>query len=214
LQPTALVNELYIRLFTGEPITWQNRAHFFGMAAKTLRLILVDHARRRSTEKRGGKQVKLSLTAANGWAKPCDEDILNLEDILRYLEELEPRAARVVELRFFGGLDEKEVAEVLGVSVITVKRDWKFARAWLMSQLGPFVEIQPTVGEVGSVVNILGTTLTGATSVSFSGNAAVFTVTSPSLITTSVPAGATTGKVQVVTPRRTLSSNISFRVLP
>ena len=107
------------------------------MAAQTLRNILVDHARRRSAEKRGGKHVKLSLTAANAWAQPSDENILDVEDLLKRLEKLEPRAARVVDLRFFGALSENEVAEALGVSPITVKRDWKFARAWLLSQLRP-----------------------------------------------------------------------------
>jgi RNA polymerase sigma factor (TIGR02999 family) len=123
LQPTALVHELYVRLFTAGPITWQNRAHFFVMAARAIRNILVDHARRRSAEKRGGRQVKLSLNAANGWAQTSDEDILDLQDHLKRLEELEPRAAQVVELRFFGGLNEDEVAEALDVSRATVKRE-------------------------------------------------------------------------------------------
>ncbi len=136
LQPTALVHELYLRLFAkAETITWQNRAHFFAVAAQTLRRILVDHARAHRAEKRGGTQVKLSLTAAQGWAEERVEDLVALDEALDRLAQLEPRAAQVVELRFFGGLQEDEVAEVLEVSPITVKRDWKVARAWLLSQL-------------------------------------------------------------------------------
>jgi RNA polymerase sigma factor (TIGR02999 family) len=138
LQPTALVHELYMRLFASdEPISFQNRAHFFAIAAQTLRRILVDHARAYRAAKRGGGQIKLSLTAAQGWAEPEETDLVALDEALRQLEQLDERAARVVELRFFGGLEEDQVAEVLGVAPITVKRDWKSARAWLMSQLSP-----------------------------------------------------------------------------
>jgi RNA polymerase sigma factor (TIGR02999 family) len=136
LQPTALVHELYLRLVASEPVIWQNRAHFFAIAAHTLRRILIDSARARRAGKRGGGEVKISLTSANGWVDPRDEDLLSLDQALVRLAELEPRAARVVELRFFGGLTETEVAEVLGLPAITVKRDWKVARAWLMTQLG------------------------------------------------------------------------------
>ena len=136
LQPTALVHELYLRVFTsGEHITWQNRAHFFAVAAQTLRRILVDHARMRQTTKRGGHQVRLSLTEVNGLAEPRADNLIEIDEALQRLTELEPRAAQVVELRFFGGLQVDEVAEVLGVSIITVKRDWKVARAWLTAQL-------------------------------------------------------------------------------
>jgi RNA polymerase sigma factor (TIGR02999 family) len=135
LQPTALVHELYLRLVASEPVMWQNRAHFFAVAAQTLRRILVDSARARSAEKRGANPVKVSLTSAEGWVKSRDEDLLLLDAVLVRLAELEPRAARVVELRFFGGLSETEVAEVLDISAITVKRDWKVARAWLMTHL-------------------------------------------------------------------------------
>ena len=138
LQPTALVHELYLRVFTsGEHITWQNRAHFFAVAAQTLRRILVDHARMRQTTKRGGHQVRLSLTEVNGLAEPRADNLIEIDEALQRLTELEPRAAQVVELRFFGGLQVEEVAEVLGVSIITVKRDWKVARAWLTAQLTP-----------------------------------------------------------------------------
>jgi RNA polymerase sigma factor (TIGR02999 family) len=116
---------------------WQNRVHFFAVAANTLRRILIDSARARSADKRGGAQVRISLTSANGWVEPRDEDLLSLDEALVHLAELEPRAARVVELRFFGGLSEAEAAEVLGLSATTVKRDWKVARAWLMAHLNP-----------------------------------------------------------------------------
>jgi RNA polymerase sigma factor (TIGR02999 family) len=122
----------------GEAITWQNRAYFFAASAQTLRRILVDDARAYSAAKRGAKQIKLSLTEANGLARmPRDAEMLALDVALSRLEQLEPRAAKVVELLFFGGLKETEAAEVLGVSPETVKRDWKFARAWLMVQLTP-----------------------------------------------------------------------------
>jgi RNA polymerase sigma factor (TIGR02999 family) len=138
LEPTALVHELYLRLFGASgPVACQNRAHFFAVAAQTLRRILVDHARAHHAEKRGGEHVKVSLTAAEGWAESKDEDLLAVEEALQQLSQLQPRAAQVVELRFFAGLTEEEIADVLGVSVITVKRDWKFARAWLVSTLHP-----------------------------------------------------------------------------
>jgi RNA polymerase sigma factor (TIGR02999 family) len=122
----------------GEAITWQNRAYFFAASAQTLRRILVDDARAYSAAKRGAKQIKLSLIEANGLARmPRDAEMLALDVALSRLEQLEPRAAKVVELLFFGGLKETEAAEVLGVSPETVKRDWKFARAWLMVQLTP-----------------------------------------------------------------------------
>lgn len=136
LEPNALVNELYVRLAGAEPMTYRDRAHFFAIAARTMRRILIDHARARVAEKRGGAQQRLSLSAIDGW-NPVEhnEDLLALDQLLAKLETADPRAARVVELRFFGGLSEEEAAEALGVSVITVKRDWKVARAWLMSRL-------------------------------------------------------------------------------
>src|SRR5262249_18745614 len=114
----------------------KDRAHFFAVAARTMRHILIDHARARVAEKRGGEQQRLSLSAVGGW-KPVEhnEDILALDELLTKLETADARAARVVELRFFGGLTDHEVAEALDVSVITVKRDWKVARAWLISRL-------------------------------------------------------------------------------
>jgi RNA polymerase sigma-70 factor (ECF subfamily) len=137
LQPTALVHELYLRLFTpAAPVPWQGRTHFFAVAAQTLRRILVDHARAHRAEKRGGGRVMVSLTSAEGWAQSHDEDLLAVDEALRQLSQSQPRAAQVVELRFFAGMTEEEISDVLGVSVITVKRDWKFARAWLLSTLG------------------------------------------------------------------------------
>ena len=136
LEPNALVNELCVRMLGTEPMTFNDRAHFFAVAAKTMRNILIDHARARVADKRGGAQARVSLSAVDGW-NPVgrSEDLLALDEVLAKLEKADPRAARVVELRFFGGLGEEEVAEVLGVSAITVKRDWRAARAWLVGRL-------------------------------------------------------------------------------
>ncbi len=136
LEPHALVNELWMRLMGGEPVSYQNRAHFFAIAGQTMRRILIDHARARIAGKRGGDQQQVSLSAVDGWSPVAHyEDMLVLDQALSKLAVADPRAARVVELRFFSGLQEDEVAEVLGVSVITVKRDWKVARAWLAGRL-------------------------------------------------------------------------------
>jgi len=134
LQPTALVNELYLKLFAGEPVEWRNRAHFFAVAAQQMRRILIDHARAHLAEKRGGGDAWLSTADADGVAAPRAEELLELDEALRRLEELDQRSARVVELRFFGGLTEAEAAEVLDISLATLKRDWGFARAWLVDQ--------------------------------------------------------------------------------
>ena len=135
LQTTALVHELYLRLRGSEPIAWQDRAHFFAIAATQLRRILIDHARKARSQKRGGDQVKVSLCDFDGGVPSSSESMLALNEALERLENLDNRAARVIELRFFGGLDESESAEALGISLATVKRDWVFARAWLASQL-------------------------------------------------------------------------------
>jgi RNA polymerase sigma factor (TIGR02999 family) len=136
LEPNALVNELCVRLLGSKPIAYHDRAHFFAIAAQTMRRILIDYARARIAAKRGGELQRVSLTAVDGWSPVTHgEDILALDQVLSQLEKADPRAARVVELRFFGGLHEDEVAEVLGVSTITVKRDWKVARAWLIGRL-------------------------------------------------------------------------------
>jgi RNA polymerase sigma factor (TIGR02999 family) len=138
LEPNALVNELWMRLMGAEPIAFNDRAHFFAVAAQTMRRILIDHARARVAAKRGGEQFRVSLSAVDGFSPvQQSEDVLALDEALSRLERADPRAARVVELRFFGGLSEDEVAEVIGVSTITVKRDWKAARAWLVSRLRP-----------------------------------------------------------------------------
>jgi RNA polymerase sigma-70 factor, ECF subfamily len=136
LEPNALVNELWLRLINAESVSYENRAHFYAIAAQTMRRILIDYARGRIAGKRGGERQQVSLTAVDGWCPVTQhEDILVLDELLSKLGKADPRAARVVELRFFGGLQEDEVAEVLQVSVITVKRDWKVARAWLLSRL-------------------------------------------------------------------------------
>ena len=136
LEPNALVNELCIRLFGNQTVSYQDRAHFFAIAAQTMRRILIDYARAGAAEKRGGEQQRVSLSAVDGWTPVSrHEDILALDKALSKLAALDPRSARVVELRFFSGLQEDEVAMVLGVSAITVKRDWKAARAWLISHL-------------------------------------------------------------------------------
>jgi RNA polymerase sigma factor (TIGR02999 family) len=137
LQPTALVHEAYLRIFGSQPITWQNRAHFFAVAARQMRRVLVDHARRAGAGKRGGRAVKVTLDEASGLSDKCEEDLGAIDEVLDRLEKIDARAARVVELRFFSGLTDKETAAVLGVAVGSVRRDWEFARAWLFSELRP-----------------------------------------------------------------------------
>lgn len=129
LQTTALVNEAYVRLIDWNNVRWQSRAHFFATASQMMRHILVDYARAHRREKRGGGVVHVSLSEAAG--VPIDTDLVTVDDALRELESLAPREGRVVELRFFGGLSLEETAEVLAVSVATVRRDWSLARAWL-----------------------------------------------------------------------------------
>ena len=135
LQTTAVLHEVYLRIFRGEPPPWKDRAHFYATAAKQLRRVLLDHARRSHSEKRGGHVVKLSLGEFDLGGLGPDARLLALNEALAHLEELDPRAAKVVELRFFGGLGEAEAAEVLGISVATLKRDWDFAKTWLAAQL-------------------------------------------------------------------------------
>lgn len=136
LQATALVNEAYLRLFRSSQLEWQNRVHFYAVAARLMRKLLIDAARARGAQKRGGG-VKIPLEDADAAALPPEVDVLALNSALEQLAAIDPRAAQVVELRFFTGMEEKDIAEVLGVSVITVKRDWKAARAWLFAQLQP-----------------------------------------------------------------------------
>ena len=136
LQPTALVNEAYMRLADWKEVRWQNRAHFFAMAAQIMRRVLVDMARTRDRTKRGGGRLHVSLSEAEQVAAPQAADFVALDDALNSLEALDPRKSRVVELRFFAGLSLEEVAHVLDVSVATVRRDWSLARAWLYRELG------------------------------------------------------------------------------
>jgi RNA polymerase sigma factor (TIGR02999 family) len=135
LQATALVNEAYLRLIDWKNVQWQNRAHFFGVAAQMMRRILVDYARERHSRKRGGDALRVSLSNANEVPVAGAGDFVALDEALAALEKLSPRQCRTVELRFFGGLSLEEAAEVLGVSVGTVRRDWSLARAWLFREL-------------------------------------------------------------------------------
>jgi RNA polymerase sigma factor (TIGR02999 family) len=135
LQATALVNEVYLRLIDWKDVEWQNRAHFFGLAAQLMRHILVDFARARGRQKRDGGVVLVSLSAADQIGQPQSADLVALDEALKALEKLNARQARVVELRFFGGLSHEETAEALNVSVGTVKRDWSLAEAWLYREL-------------------------------------------------------------------------------
>jgi len=135
LQPTALVNEAYMRLVDQHRVEWQNRAQFFGFAAKLMRNILVDHARTRQTVKRGGNQFRVSLdTGKHAGVKPQIEFIA-VHEALERLTTFDPQKARIVELRFFGGLSIEETAEVLKIGHATVERDWKLAKAWLKREL-------------------------------------------------------------------------------
>ena len=136
LQATALINEAFLRLIDVTDVQWQNRAHFFGIAAKLMRRILVDHARRRDAEKRGGSQVCLTLDEGLAWASEPDVDLLAIDEALDKLAIIDEQQARVVELRFFSGLTVEETATALGISPKTVKRDWSVARAWLKREIG------------------------------------------------------------------------------
>jgi RNA polymerase sigma factor (TIGR02999 family) len=136
LQATALINEAFLRLIDVKDVQWQNRAHFFAIAANLMRRILVDHARRRDAEKRGGSQVCLTLDEGLAWASEPDVDLLAIDEALDKLAVIDEQQARVVELRFFSGLTVEETAIALGVSPKTVKRDWSVARAWLKREIG------------------------------------------------------------------------------
>lgn len=136
LQPTALVNEAYLKL-VDQSVSWQSRAHFFGVAARLMREILIDHARARQRTKRGGEWQRISLTAAETIAQEQAIDLLNLDDALQRLAQMDSRKSLVVELRFFGGLTLEETAEVLRISTPTVEREWRAARAWLQTELRP-----------------------------------------------------------------------------
>ena len=135
LQPSALVNEAYIRLLDVKRIQWQNRVHFFAMAARVMRRILVDSARARKFQKRGGGAEVVSLDEAFGVATEPGHDLVALDDALNTLAEMDPRKGQVVEMRFFGGLSAEETAEALHVSIGTVMRDWRLAKVWLLREL-------------------------------------------------------------------------------
>lgn len=135
VQATALVNEAYLRLIDWKTVGWQNRAHFFGVAAKIMRRILVNHARDRGRQKRGGTAVMVSLDEVDPISPEPSFDVLALDEALEKLAGFDGRKCQIVELRFFGGLSEEETAEVLRTSLRTVQRDWNLARAWLLREL-------------------------------------------------------------------------------
>jgi RNA polymerase sigma-70 factor, ECF subfamily len=136
LQTTALVNEAYLRLVNWREARWQNRAHFFAVSAQMMRRILVDFARDRQYLKRGGGALRVSLSEAANFTEGRGADLVALDEALTALSELDRRKGQVVEMRFFGGLSVKEVAEVLKVSEETVIRDWRLAKVWLLRELG------------------------------------------------------------------------------
>jgi RNA polymerase sigma-70 factor (ECF subfamily) len=136
LQTTALINEAYLKLVE-QSVPWQSREHFFGIAARLMRQILVDYARTRQRLKRGGDRQQISLTSAAGKANEETADLLALNEALETLAEVDPQKSRIVELRFFGGLTIEETAQVMGISTPSVERGWRAARAWLQTELGP-----------------------------------------------------------------------------
>ena len=135
LQPTALINEAYLKLIQQHNTRWQNRAQFYGVAAQLMRRILVDHARAHYATKRGGDRINVSLKNIGAFGEQPDADLLALHDVLNRLAEIDPDQSRIVELRFFGGLTIEETAEVMHVSHSTVEREWKLAKAWLKREL-------------------------------------------------------------------------------
>ena len=137
LQPTALVHELYLRLVANRSMTIRDRSHFFAIAARVMRQVLVDHARRRLADKRGGGVTIIGLETMMEPARPPGVDVLAIDEALGQLMSVDARLCRVVELRFFGGLNIEETAEALEVSPATVERDWAMARAWLFQRLSP-----------------------------------------------------------------------------
>jgi RNA polymerase sigma factor (TIGR02999 family) len=135
LQTTELVHEAYLKLIGSEELTWESRAHFFGIAARSMRQILVDYARKRKALKRGLGQTKISLDKAEFALSDTEEDLINLNNALDKLEKIEERSCKIVELRFFSGLSIEETAQMLNISPATVKRDWNFAKAWLYREI-------------------------------------------------------------------------------
>lgn len=135
LQTSALINEAYLRMVDQPQIRWESRAHFFGIAARLMRRILVDEARKRNSAKRGGRAIEVSLVEGANVAEEQAANVVALDDALKTLQAIDSRQSEIVELRFFGGLSIEETAEVLKVSPGTVMRDWTFARAWLRSEM-------------------------------------------------------------------------------
>jgi RNA polymerase sigma factor (TIGR02999 family) len=135
LQPTALVHEVYLKLAAQNPVEWQNKAHFFALAAQVMRRVLVDYARTRQREKRGGHRTRIALEDALDLSPPSDPDLIALDEALNALAEKDPRKSLIVELRYFGGLSIEETAEALGVSATTVRREWTMAKAWLRHEM-------------------------------------------------------------------------------
>lgn len=135
LQPTALVNESYLRLIDQKRVNWQNRAHFFGIAAQMMRRILINHANERVAAKRGGGAIKVSLSEAESEMEITDASLLALDEALKRLSELDSRKSRLIELKFFGGLTTEEIAEVMQLSHATIEREWTLARAWLHREM-------------------------------------------------------------------------------
>ncbi len=135
LQPTALVHEAYLRLLGGEGATFENRAHFFSAAAAAIRRVLVEHARKRSRQKRGGDLVRVEIDSATAVTPVRDDRLIQLDEALERLAEVDPEKARLVELRFFAGMTVEEVARMRSVSESTIAREWRAARAWLQGQL-------------------------------------------------------------------------------
>jgi RNA polymerase sigma factor (TIGR02999 family) len=142
LQTTALIHEAYLKLVDQKNVHWQNRAHFFGIAARLMRRILVDHARTKKRAKRGGSDIRVSFNEANAMAPSKDLDIVALDEALERLAEIDEQQSRIVELKFFSGLTVEETAEVLGISPATVKRDWSMAKAWLHREISDEVDKQ------------------------------------------------------------------------
>ncbi len=135
LQATALVHEAYMRLVDQKRVVWKNRSHFLGVAAQMMRRVLVDHARERLAAKRGGNPIHVSLSGADAAPRDDDADVLALHDALDRLADFDARQAKIVELRYFGGLDIEAAADAVGVSPATLKREWAVARAWLRREL-------------------------------------------------------------------------------
>jgi RNA polymerase sigma factor (TIGR02999 family) len=147
LQTTALVHEAYLKLVRQQDVNWQGRAHFIGVAAQLMRRILIDHAKGRLREKRGGEQVVVPLNEALTFSPERSKELLKLDEALERLSKIDERQSRIVELRFFGGLSIEETSEFLGISPKTVKRDWAVAKAWLRSELrGSNADVSKPVG--------------------------------------------------------------------